>query len=79
MQIVLAAILGAAILIMMPILGKGVGVSDDSAGLARVTVIHKNLTSPTLEELGQKAGDPSNAVVPEPEPLLQAKRTEQWI
>jgi hypothetical protein len=45
---------------------------------ARVTVIHKNLSSPTIEELGLKAGDPSHADAPDQVPLLRPRKA-QWI
>jgi hypothetical protein len=52
--------------------------SREDQGPARLTVIEKNLVSPTLEELGQKAGDPSKAQAPV-EPLFLGERKAQWI
>jgi hypothetical protein len=79
MQLVQMTILTAAILIMMPIIGGGVRTLEESAVPSRVTVIHKNLSSPTLEELGQKAGDPGNAGAPDNEPVFDSQRKAQWI
>jgi hypothetical protein len=80
MQFFLVTTLTAAILIVMPIIGSGMrAMDDDIAAPPRVTVVHKNLSSPTLEELGQKAGDPAQAGVPESTRDFGSPRTEQWI
>ena len=79
MQIFLVTALTAAILILVPIIGSGGTAIDDIAAPARVTIVHKNQTSPTLEELGQKAGDPAQAVAPENARDFGTPRTEQWI
>ena len=79
MQFFLVTTLTAAILIVMPIIGSGMRAMDDIAAPPRVTVVHKNLSSPTLEELGQKAGDPAQAGVPESTRDFGSPRTEQWI
>ncbi len=70
--------IAAAILIIMPLAGGMTLSSREDQGPARLTVIEKNLASPTLEELGQKAGDPSKAQAPV-EPLFLGERKEQWI
>jgi hypothetical protein len=72
MRLFLVAILAAGAFAILPMIG-GPGLEEE-----RVTVIHKNLESPTLEELGQKAGDPSQAEAPE-EPILNSPRKAQWI
>ena len=57
--------------------GMALSLSEAEAP-ARLTVIEKNMTSPTLEELGQKAGDASNAQAPV-EPVIFGERKAQWI
>lgn len=74
MRLFLVAILAAVAVAIVPIMGGKILNPQEE----RVTVIHKNLQSPTLEELGQKAGDPSQAEAPE-EPLLNSPRKAQWI
>jgi hypothetical protein len=79
MRLFLVTVLTAAILVMLPVVGGGVLSVEEAAVPSRVTVIHKNLSSPTVEELGQKAGDPSNAGAPDEEPSFDAQRKAQWI
>jgi hypothetical protein len=69
--------IAAAILVILPVAGMTLSSRGDQEP-ARLTVIEKNMTSPTLEELGQKAGDPSNAEAPV-EPLILGERKAQWI
>lgn len=78
MRLGLVTIITASILVIAPIIGARVSVEETSQA-SRITVVHKNLASPTLEELGQKAGDPSNAGVPESEPIFVSPRKGQWI
>jgi hypothetical protein len=79
MQLFLVTTLTAAILIVLPIVGSGMRAMDHIAAPPHVTIVHKNLSSPTLEELGQKAGDPAQAGVPENARDFGSPRTEQWI
>jgi hypothetical protein len=72
MRFLLMAIAVVAAFVLLPV------TAERDPGLERVTVIHKNLESPTLEELRQKAGDPSQAGAPE-EPILNSPRKAQWI
>jgi hypothetical protein len=65
------------IAVVMPLAG-GMAFSWQNTEPARLTVIEKNMTSPTLEELGQKAGDASNVQAPV-EPMLVGERKAQWI
>lgn len=75
MRLIAITILAAGAAAALPFAG---GMFQDSAP-PRVTVIYKNMTSPTLEELGQKAGDPSAAGAPEEVPLYIPRRKAQWI
>jgi hypothetical protein len=77
MKLVLVTVL-TAIILVIPVIG-GVHLAEKSPVSSRVTVIHKNQASPTIEDLGQKAGDPSNAGAPDNEPLFDSKRKAQWI
>jgi hypothetical protein len=52
---------------------------DNVAAPERMTIVEKNLTSPTLEELGHKAGDPAQAGVMQNTGDFGTPRTEQWI
>jgi len=79
MRLVPVIFLTAAIVVMLPVVGGGVRSVEQTATASRVTVIHKNLSSPTVEELGQKAGDPSQAGTPDNEPSFEAQRKAQWI
>jgi hypothetical protein len=76
MQLFLVTMLTAAILVLLPIMGGGMRVLDHPA---RMTIVEKNQSSPTLEELGRKAGDPAQADVPETSRDFGSPRTEQWI
>jgi hypothetical protein len=78
MQLFLVTTLTAAILILVPIIGSGTS-GVDMAGSQRETIVYKNQRSPTLQELGRKAGDPAQAGVPERAPELGSRRTGQWI
>ncbi|HEY7764560.1 MAG TPA: hypothetical protein VIB38_06195 [Aestuariivirgaceae bacterium] len=64
-----------AVLIMLPLLGSAALKPSEEA---RLTVVHKNMTSPTLEELGQKAEDARQTVTP-PQPNFSTPRKAQWI
>ena len=75
MQLFLVGSLLVAILIALPIIGGATSTSQEP----RVTVIHKNQTSPTLGELGRKSGDPAQAGVPNSRRQLGSRRMEQWI
>ena len=78
MKQLLFIFIAAAILVSLPFAG-GMGLSSqEEHGPARLTVIEKNMLSPTLEELGQKAGDPSRAQAPVA-PLFFGERKAQWI
>jgi hypothetical protein len=79
MRLFPVTVLTAAIVVMLPVIGGGVRSVEQTAIASRVTVIHKNLSSPTIEELGQKAGDPSNAGTPDSEPSFESQRKAQWI
>jgi hypothetical protein len=79
MQLFLVTTLTAAILVVLPILGSGIREMDKVAAPARMTIVEKNLTSPTLEELGHKAGDPAQAGAPEDARDFGTPRKEQWI
>ena len=79
MQLFLVTTLTAAILVVLPIVGSGMRQMHNIAAPARVTIVEKNQSSPTLEELGQKAGDPAQADVPQNAPGFGSPRTEQWI
>ena len=76
-QLLLISIAGA-LSVILPIAGGMALSTREVPEPARLTVIEKNMTSPTLQELGQKAGDPSNAQAPV-EPLLFGVRKAQWI
>jgi hypothetical protein len=76
MRFILVTILAAGAMAALPFAG---GVWMDEAEAPRVTVIYKNLASPTLEELGQKAGDPSTAGAPDALPVFAPRAREQWI
>jgi hypothetical protein len=79
MQFFLVTALTGAILVVMPIIGSGMRALDHVAAPVRMTIVEKNQSSPTLEELGRKAGDPAPADVPETERDFGSPRTEQWI
>jgi len=79
MKLFLVTALTAAILVVLPIIGSGMRALDDIAAPSRMTVVEKNQSSPTLEELGHKAGDPAQAGVPENARDFGSPRTEQWI
>jgi hypothetical protein len=79
MRLGLVTIIAASILVIAPVIGALVLSVDETSQASRITVVHKNLASPSLEELGQKAGDPSNAGVPESEPIFVSPRKSQWI
>jgi hypothetical protein len=70
--------IAAVILMILPLAGGVALSSREQPQPVRLTVMEKNMTSPTLEELGQKAGDPSNAELPV-EPLFLSVRKAQWI
>ena len=76
-RLLLISIAGA-ILVILPVAGEMALSTGEVAEPARLTVIEKNMTSPTLEELGRKAGDPSTVQGPV-EPLLFGERKAQWI
>jgi hypothetical protein len=78
MKHLLFILIAAAILVSLPLAGGMDFFSAEEQPPARLTVIEKNMTSPTLEELGQKRGDPSRAQAPV-EPLFFGERKEQWI
>jgi hypothetical protein len=78
MQFFLVTTLTAAILVVLPIVGSGMRQMHNIAAPARVTIVEKNQSSPTLEELGQKAGDPAQADAPQ-NTGFGSPRTEQWI
>jgi hypothetical protein len=75
MQLLLIGSLAVAIIIALPIIGGNNNVLEQP----RVTVVHKNQTSPTVEELRQKAGDPAQAGVPYSPPQFGGRRMGQWI
>ena len=79
MQFFLVTTLTAAILVTLPIIGSGMRALDNVAAPERMTIVEKNLTSPTLEELGHKAGDPAQAGVMQNTGDFGTPRTEQWI
>jgi hypothetical protein len=79
MQLFLVTSLTAAILIVLPIIGSGMRAIDNISAPPRVTIVHKNQSTPTLEELGHKAGNPAEADVPENAGDFGRPRTEQWI
>jgi hypothetical protein len=79
MQLFLVTVLTAAILVLLPVIGGGMRTLDQIAAPARMTIVEKNQSSPTLEELGHKAGDPAQADVPETARDFGSPRTEQWI
>ena len=79
MRLFLVTTLTAVILMVLPIIGSGMRAKDTTAAPAQITIVEKNLNSPTLEELGQKAGDPTEAEVPENARDFSTPRTEQWI
>jgi hypothetical protein len=79
MQLFFVTVLIAANLVVLPFIGFGMRAIDNTAAPARMTIIEKNESSPTLEELGQKAGDPTEAHVPENARDFGTPRTEQWI
>jgi hypothetical protein len=70
--------IAAAILVSLPLAGGMDLFSAEEQRPARLTVIEKNMTSPTLQELGQKGGAASNVEAPV-EPLLLGERKAQWI
>jgi hypothetical protein len=76
MKFFLVTALTGAILVVLPIIGSGMRALDHTV---RMTIVEKNQSSPTLEELGRKAGDPAPADVPETERDFGSPRTEQWI
>jgi hypothetical protein len=71
----LLMISAVAILVMLPLFGSAALKPGEEA---RLTVVHKNMTSPTLEELGRKAGDARQTVTP-PQPTFMTPRKAQWI
>jgi hypothetical protein len=77
MRIILATIAALGLFMALPT-GSRIMAPETVPAPERVTVIHKNLSSPTLEELGRKAGDPSHADAPEQVPLF-GPRKAQWI
>jgi hypothetical protein len=77
MRIILATIAALAVFMALPTDSR-IAAPAAAPAAERVTVIHKNLSSPTIEELGQKAGDPSHADAPDPV-LLFKPRKSQWI
>ena len=79
MQVFLVSTLTAAILFALLVIGSGIRRVGNIAAPGRVTIVHKNQTSPTLAELGHKAGDPAQAVAPEKGRDFGSPRTEQWI
>jgi len=79
MQFFLVATLIAGILVTLAIIGSGMTGMNNSALPARVTIIKKNQSSPTMEELGHKAGDPAQADIPQNARDSGSPRTEQWI
>jgi hypothetical protein len=79
MQFFLVTTLTAAILVTLPMIGSGMRALDNVAAPVRMTIVEKNLTSPTLEELGHKAGDPAQAGAPEDARDFGTPRKEQWI
>jgi hypothetical protein len=79
MQLFLVTTLTAAILVVLPIIGSGMRAVDNIAAPVRMTIVKKNLSSPTLEELGHKAGDPAQADAPENARDFGTPRKEQWI
>ena len=79
MRLFLVTTLTAAILVVLPIISSGMRAMDNIAAPPRMTIVEKNLSSPTLEELGHKAGDPAQADVPENARDFGTARTEQWI
>jgi hypothetical protein len=75
MQLLVMGSIAVAIIIALPIIGGKNSVMEGP----RVTVVHKNQTSPTAEELRQKAGDPAQAGVSYSTPQFGGRRTGQWI
>jgi hypothetical protein len=75
-RLLLISIAGA--MSVIPVAGGMAVLKRDVPEPARLTVIEKNMASPTLQELGQKAGDPSNVQAPV-EPLFLGVRKAQWI
>jgi hypothetical protein len=69
----------AGILVTLAIIGSGMTAVQTIAVPARVTIVEKNQSSPTLEELGHRAGDPTQADIPENARDFDSRRTEQWI
>ena len=76
MKQMLFIFIAAAILVSLPLAGRMDLSSHEEP--ARLTIIEKNMTSPTLQELGQKVGNPSRAQAPV-EPLFFGERKAQWI
>ena len=76
-QLLLISIAGALSVILPVAAGMALSTREVPEP-ARLTVIEKNMASPTLDELGQKAGDPSDAEAPV-EPLFLGERKAQWI
>ena len=79
MQFFLVATLIAGILVTLALIGSGMTATNNIALPARVTIVKKNQSSPTMEELGHKAGDPAQADVPQNARDFGSTRTEQWI
>jgi hypothetical protein len=80
MQTFFVSALTVAILFMLLVLGGGIRREIDGLNEpARVTIVHKNRTSPTLKELGQKAGDPAETVAPKNGHVFGSPRTGEWI
>jgi hypothetical protein len=78
MKRILLISIAATISVILSVAGGMALSSHEIQAPERLTVIEKNLTSPTLKELGQKAGDPSTVQGPV-EPLLFGERKGQWI
>jgi hypothetical protein len=78
MQYFLVTTLIAGILVLA-IIGSDRTAMNNGAQPSHVTIVKKNQSSPTLEELGQKAGDPAQADVPQNARNFGSPRTEQWI
>jgi hypothetical protein len=69
-----------AILIVLLILGGAVSrVNENISGPPRVSIVHKNQISPTLKELGQKAGDSAETVAPKNGHVFDGRHTGEWI
>jgi len=78
MQLFLVTTLTAAILVVLPIVGSGMREMHNIAAPARMTIVEKNQSSPTLEELGQKAGDPAQADAAQHQTESLRRPTRRW-